>query len=102
MVPMAMATPATAAEALPQTLPTENTNLFRAAPPPPCVTVREDNPAGVTTRFTATNHCHFQVRVKFTYRFAMDSRCYTINPGQSASHTRTRGTGQIFDGLKAC
>ena len=79
-----------------------HTAVVAATPAPNCVQVTQKRvTGGLEVKYTAENHCQFYtVRVKFVFRYAVDSSCRSIPYGDSSSYTAP--IGRWFDGLVNC
>lgn len=67
---------------------------------PNCIVDKEDK-GKVYTTVWVTNKCTRIYRVKLIMARGADSRCFSIEPGQTRSHT-SRGVSPYLDRIETC
>ena len=71
-----------------------------AVPAPTCVRIDRSSYFGAFWKYTATNNCSTQQRVKLIFRYAGDTGCWILDRGES--EWDFRGKGIPFDGAVRC
>lgn len=71
-----------------------------AKPAPKCITEKEDK-GNVETTVHVTNHCKEIHKVQLIMSRGADSRCFSLQPGQTREST-SHGASPYLDHIEAC